>query len=86
MWIISRIKCDVLRKTLAIEDDHWDQKVFFVDEARALQDLAWMKDHNRGMREYMLVADVTPKREPNIIMVNGNEFIDPLDDELPYFC
>lgn len=86
MWIISKIKCDVLRKTLDIGEDEWDQKVFFENEAKALQDLAWLRDHNGGMREYMLVADVTPKRKPNIIMLNGNEFVDPLDDELPWFC
>lgn len=63
----------------------WDQKCFFEDEEKAKQDYLWMKDHNSMMREYMLVADTTP-RKPHIIMVNGNEFVDPLDDELPWYC
>lgn len=85
LWIISRIKDDITRKQLAIEDDDmWDQKCFFDNEAKAHQDYLWMKDHNGGMREYMLVADTTPRKKS--VILNGMEFVDPLDDELPWYC
>ncbi len=85
MWVISRIKDDITRRQLDLPDDLWDQKCFYEDEAKAHQDYLWMKDHNGMMREYMLVADVTP-RKPHTIIVNGSEFVDPLDDALPWYC
>lgn len=77
MWIISRIKDEVTRKELFGQDsDKYDTKLFFCDEARAKQDLAWLIDHNGRTREYLLVAETTTTPKSVID--------DALDDVIPW--
>lgn len=62
----------MVRRQLEIGDE-WDQKVFFNDEKRAQQDLAWLSHHNGGIREFKLVAAAAP-----------TTLSEELNDEIPF--